>query len=384
MSPPSICFLTPYAYALFTGDPRGFGGAEVQQRLIARALKARGWEVEFVSYAAGPAREEVVEGIRFHTVAAPPRGASSRFRKPAFVGLWGGMHRSDADVYYQRCAGSITGLAALFTRLRGRPFVFSVANDRDLDGSFLREATRLQGLLFRLGVRLATRVIVQTRKQEKLLAERWGREGVLVPSACALPAGEPPPASERGDVLWVGNMLPKKRPQLMADLAPRLPELTFTMIVPPVGDSAFVREVTERLDRVPNLRRLGRVAYDEMPAYYRSAALLVSTSSAEGFANVFLEAWANGIPVVSCGIDPDGVIAGHGLGVCTGSLEETAEAVRRLVADPRERAAMGERARAYVRAHHSPEAVGARYEQLLRALPGVNRRGSAGGEAPGS
>ncbi|MDP3936634.1 MAG: glycosyltransferase family 4 protein, partial [Deltaproteobacteria bacterium] len=293
MRSPRICFVTPYAHALFTGDPRGFGGAEVQQRLISRALVARGWDVSFVSYAPGPPREEIVENIRFWTVPTPPRGSRSMLRKPALFGLWGGMRRANADLYYQRCAGSITGVAALFARLRGLPFLFSVANDRDLDGSFLREATVPQGLLYRLGVRLATRVIVQTRKQEKLLAERWGREGVLVASACALPADPLPPASARQEVLWVGNMLPKKRPQLMAELASMLPEVTFTMIVPALGDSAFVREVLAALEKAPNLHRLGRVPYIDMPGHYRKAALVVSTSSAEGFANVFLEAWAS-------------------------------------------------------------------------------------------
>jgi glycosyltransferase involved in cell wall biosynthesis len=179
-------------------------------------------------------------------------------------------------------------------------------------------------------------------------------------------------------------MLPKKRPRLMADLAAMAPKVSFTMIAPALGDSEFVREVLEAVGKVPNLQRLGRVRYEAMAGYYRSAALLFSTSAAEGFANVFLEAWANGVPVVSYGIDPDGVIAGEGLGACTASLEETAEAVRRLMADPAGREAMGARARAYVRANHSLEVVGARYAEVLGTLAGVSRRGSGGGEGPGS
>ncbi|MDP3938102.1 MAG: glycosyltransferase family 4 protein, partial [Deltaproteobacteria bacterium] len=229
--------------------------------------------------------------------------------------------------------------------------------------------------------RLATRVIVQTRKQEKLLAERWGREGVLVASACALPADPLPPASARQEVLWVGNMLPKKRPQLMAELSSMLPEVSFTMIVPPLGDSDYVREVLAALEKASNLHRLGRVPYIDMPGHYRKAALVVSTSSAEGFANVFLEAWASRTPVISYGIDPDGVIERHGLGVCTDSLEETAAAIRRLLPDAPAREAMGERARAYVEANHSPEVVAARYEELLGSFPGISRRASAGGES---
>ena len=366
--PPSICFMSPHAYALLSGVPRGFGGAEVQQALIGRALAARGFDVRFVSYAPGEAREERRDGIRVFTVPGPGHGRPGLAGKRANLDLWRALARADADVYYQRCAGTITGVVGVYARLHGKPFIFSVANDRDLDGHFVKKARPYQAALYRLGVRLAAEIVIQSDAQARLLRERWGREGVLIPSACPIPEGPLPSASARRGALWVGNMLPKKRPELLADLASAVPDVPFTMIAPEVGDPAFVRRVLDRVASCPNIRHVSRVPYGEMPATYRHAAVLVSTSRAEGFPNVFLEAWASRLPVVSLEIDPDELLCEKELGVHAKTMEEMVSAVQRLVANPSERDAIGERAQTYVRERHAPEAVGERYGSLIREL----------------
>ncbi len=365
-----ICFVSPHAYALFSGIPRGFGGAEVQQWLIGRALDARGFDVRFVTYAPGRAHDERYGDIRVFTVPGPGHGRPGLAGKLANIDLWRALSRAGANVYYQRCAGTLTGVVGLYARLHRKPFLFSVANDRDLDGHYLRTAAPHQAMLFRLGMRLASAIVIQSEHQARLLREGWGREGVLIPSACPIPEAPLPPATARRGALWVGNMLPKKRPVLLADLAAAVPEVPFTMIAPETGDPAFVRSALERLKGCPNLRHVPRAPYEAMPGYYRDAALLVSTSTAEGFPNVFLEAWANRMPVVSLEIDPDELLCEKGLGAHAKTIDEMAAAVRRLAADPAERDAIGARGQAWVRERHAPEAVGARYETLLRSMMG--------------
>jgi len=371
MTPIRICIVSPYAHALFTGQPRRFGGveayggAEVQQRLIALGLAARGVDVRFVSYAEGEPREESCEGVRFFTI---PMFAGSTWQRHVAgnLALWGALGRGDADVYYQRCAGLLTGVVAAFSRHAGCPFIFSVANDRDLDGRYLDNAPWHEGILYRLGLRLATEVVVQSRFQEKLLGERWGREGVLIPSACPLPKTPPLSARSREGVLWVGSLLRKKRPELLADLARALPAVPFTVIAPLVGEPGFIREIQDRLSGLPNVRHVESVPYQDMPAHYRRAAVLVSTSHAEGFPNVFVESWAARMPVISLDIDPDELICREGLGIHARSVVELAEGTQRLLTDAEAREEIGVRAEAYVRRCHAPEVVAERYEDLLR------------------
>jgi glycosyltransferase involved in cell wall biosynthesis len=280
-------------------------------------------------------------------------------------------------VYYQRCAGSLTGTVGLYARLHRRAFIFSVANDRDLDGHYLKTSRVHQVALYRLGLRLASAIVVQSDTQARLLRERWGREGILIPSACPIPEGPLPAAAGRRGVLWVGNMLPKKRPALLAELAVALPEVPFTMIAPETGDVLRARGAGS-VEGPPQRPPRAAGALRGHAAYPRGGALLVSTSTAEGFPNVFLEAWASRMPVVSLEIDPDEVLCGKGLGAHVKTMDEMVAAVRRLAADPAERDAIGARAQAYVRERHAPDAVAGRYESLIADVLGASGAGGRG------
>ncbi len=85
--------------------------------------------------------------------------------------------------------------------------------------------------------------------------------------------------------------------------------------------------------------------------------------------NVFLEAWARGVPVISLEYDPDEQIETRGLGVVAGgSQERLTEAVRSLWRDGDRRTELGRAGREYVREVHSPEAVTARWDEELSKL----------------
>ncbi len=86
----------------------------------------------------------------------------------------------------------------------------------------------------------------------------------------------------------------------------------------------------------------------------RSTAVVV-TSRHEGMPNVFLEAWARGVPVISLHFDPDGRIAGEGLGLfADGSWDEFVAAARRLWTEPELRRQIGDREQRLRRAGSTP------------------------------
>src|SRR5262249_16741944 len=134
--------------------------------------------------------------------------------------------RVDADVIVQRAAGSFTGMVGVPARLRGRRFVYSTASDLDFDPELLRDGI-IAPRLFRLGVRAANEIVVQTEAQAELCRTRWRRRCTVIRSV-AEPA---PPRGEPDAFLWIGRANANKRPEAVLELAARLPDARFRMVV---------------------------------------------------------------------------------------------------------------------------------------------------------
>ncbi|MEP7359641.1 MAG: glycosyltransferase, partial [Anaerolineales bacterium] len=171
-------------------------------------------------------------------------------------------------------------------------------------------------------------------------------------------------------VLWVGGIRPHKQVERVAEIAAQLPQITFVVAGGPMrGFEAYYDQARALVTQHANVRWLGFVPYVEIGRQFEAASVLLHTSTQEGFPNVFLQAWAAGMPVVSLGVDPDSLIAQRGLGLFV-PAEEGAAAIARLAADPRLVQEMGARARAYVSEVHRPEVVLPRYAAQFQSLAG--------------
>ena len=85
--------------------------------------------------------------------------------------------------------------------------------------------------------------------------------------------------------------------------------------------------------------------------------------------NLFLEAWACGVPVLSYEFDPDGRIGRDGLGVAAaGSAARFVEGARALWGARANRDDLSDRVRAHLAERHGVEAVSARWAGLLAEL----------------
>jgi glycosyltransferase involved in cell wall biosynthesis len=77
---------------------------------------------------------------------------------------------------------------------------------------------------------------------------------------------------------------------------------------------AKAESIYRQLGQFPNVELKGRLPHADTINYIASAKALVSTSNFEGFPNIFLEAWASGVPVISLHVNPGDVINEFGLG----------------------------------------------------------------------
>ena len=279
------------------------------------------------------------------------------------------MESADADVYYQRGAGTETGLVANWCRMHRRPFVFSMASDMDCRRDLPLLKSPLERFLYRWGLRNADRVIAQTRCQQESLSKNFGVQSSIVLSGCADPAGGARQDwtrtdDERPRVLWVGRRVWEKRYEWILDVAERCPTIEFDVVGPVLRPESQSLSVEEQTRNLPNVHIHGKVTHNEMPAFYSAATVLCCTSIYEGFPNTFLEAWSRGVPVVAT-FDPDNVIRCHGTGWTTDTVEGIVNILRNVTRSPEALANAGNAAREYYLAHHTPSACLAKLQRVL-------------------
>jgi glycosyltransferase involved in cell wall biosynthesis len=340
------------------------------------------FRVSFLVRSESPEPTEWLEGVQI-VKWTPPRGGLPSLHKVTHkYHFWRILEGIDPDVVVQRCAALLTTGLALYCRLRRRKFVYMAAHDTDLGtdvppwwGEGGR--ARRRWALYRLGLRLADRVIVQHGDQLALLRAHYGKEGVVRPCVQRLPEAPAPPRERF--ILWVARGEPWKQPEQFLALARAFPRERFIMVCPPAdGDPSVSRRARAEALTLGNLEYRGLVPPSEAEELFSRALLYVNTSRSEGFPNTFVQAWKHGTPVLSLAVDPDRVIATHRLGAaCDGDPERMRGELAALLDQPARWEACSRNALAYVREHHDLRRQIERDKCVLTAL---SRKGAPGGE----
>jgi glycosyltransferase involved in cell wall biosynthesis len=358
----SICFVAPHAWSAVSGDPRRreIGGAEVQQSILARLFAASGYRVSMICLDHGQPDPIVVDGVTVHRAFHPDAGLPVvRFAHPRLTSMWRALRVADADIYYYRSTSMWIGVIAEFCARHGRHAVYAGASDRDFvpgHGGQIRYAR--DRWLFRRGIERADAIVAQNEVQRAQVREHFGREALVIPSCYVLPEDAFP---GRGDeVLWVGTMHDNKRPQMLLDLAARLPHRRFVMIGGPSANGRTSYEAAKaRAAGLANVEFTGFLPLAEVERRFDRARVLVSTSVYEGMPNVFLQAWARGVPTVATvDVGPNRHVQ---------DLEEMEAGVERLFDGCAWRAA-SRTVRDYFAKNHSPAQALERYGRLFREI----------------
>jgi glycosyltransferase involved in cell wall biosynthesis len=109
--------------------------------------------------------------------------------------------------------------------------------------------------------------------------------------------------------------------------------------------AAKVRRKIQDLGLENEILLVGKVPYENLPAYYQNAKVNLFASTCENCPNILLEALAAATPVLSSDIQPMPEIAGGGARLFSPySPDEIAEALRAVLDDPAEARSMSERA----------------------------------------
>ena len=368
-----ICFVETQGYSVLSSDTRRSttGGESIQHALLARAFAERGWRVSMVSADFGQDDGVVIDGIQVWKTYKLSAGVRYlRFIHPRLTSIWRALRSADADIYFQSCAGLMTGVVARFVASRNRKMIFRVAHDSDcVPGQQLINLER-DRRIYDYGLRRADIISAQSNIQKNAMDKNYGLPSIVVDMVAEIP--EEMPVSARDiDVLWVNNFRGFKRPELVLEIAKGMPEVSFTMIGGAMKgfDDLFGR-VRDEASTIDNIQFVGAIPYSEVNSYFSRAKLFLNTSDSEGFPNSFLQAWVRGVPVVSY-FDPDGLIASKGLGISVNTQDDFREALSELLAQKDEWSRIGQRARQFVVDRYCSETIARKYEQLIRERFGI-------------
>jgi glycosyltransferase involved in cell wall biosynthesis len=121
------------------------------------------------------------------------------------------------------------------------------------------------------------------------------------------------------------------------------------------------------MSSIKNIRYCGRIKNEKMKDYYKSASILCCTSDYEGFPNTFLEAWAQGLPIIST-IDPDGLIERKGIGTVCKTNEDFINAIEIYRRDLVNYESVAKSARKYFKNSHAEDAAIGKFVESFKTL----------------
>lgn len=352
-----VVFYTPTIGPLLgQGATPTAGGAERQVLLLSRELARRGLRVAVVAFALDglPDRSEGVDVI-VRPSYRRRRGVVGKADE--LLRIVGSLGRARSRVIVKRGAGFDLAVIGLYARATRTRLLFSAASLVDFDYEQI-DSSRRNLILYKLGVALASSIVVQSEEQAEACRRYFGREPTLIRSVAVLPdqAVNVPTA-----FLWIGRIVSYKRPLAYIELARSLPQARFRMVAVSAPGSAGDRlraAVRTAAAEVGNLELLAPRPHADLMKLVSEAVAVVSTSDFEGMPNTFLEAWSRGAPAMALAHDPDGVITRHRLGTFAGgSAKVLAEQAELLWRDRWARQDLSRRCRHYVAAEHSVGAV---------------------------
>lgn len=344
-----------------------------------RALRERGHDVVLAGahrgYGGSP--PDRVEGIPARLYPARRLFPAPGFSGLVAPGLWRALHRHAREfdiVHVHATRDLITLVAARIAQHRGSTTLLQTHGMIDESRNPLAVPADL--VLTRPALRRAATVLFLTPEERDSLAVVSRGAARLA----ELPNGVPPaaaadtarPAASAPHMLYLARLAARKRPTEFVDAAAALADefgaARFTLVGPDEGEGDRVRGAIRASGHEDRIRWEGPVAPERTAAWMRAATAYVLPSVDEPYPMAVLEAMAAGLPVVvtdTCGLAP--FVREHDAGiVIAGDRAALVGAMRTLLGDPVEAAAMGARGRRAVGRHRSMGAIAERLEALYR------------------
>ncbi len=325
----------------------------VQCLHLVEELRARGWQLSFVTPVSG-AREPSTVSSRLGPVRVWGRDAAgtwwSRLRHARR--LYGALRDTPGDLVL-RC--DAPGELPRTAWPVGRPQVQLLAGERVPQRHWARGDTAILR-----GARLV--MVPSTTFRARL---RSPARAQVLPPAFPVPA---PPRRERRAVAWVGPLRRDSGSDVFLDLADAFPDTPFQLCAQSGGDAAYAARVQARCRTLANVALALDAPYPHVVESLGAARFLVSTARGGDLAARSVLAWLHGAVVVSLVSDPDALLRERGLGWHAVDPHALFVAVQRGLQNDDACALVRERARRYAEEAFDVRRVAERFERRVAPL----------------
>lgn len=358
------------------------GGVEVVVTELARRMAALGHEVTCYDRAGSDvmtgedpgAGERVVDGVRVVPVRTVDRRglaalSSSYFATRAAI-------KDKPDVIHYHAEGPCVWLP-----LARRAGIRTVATVHGLDWKRAKWG-KVASACIKAGERAAAAgadaLVVLSEGVRRYFREAYGREAVFIPNGVGLKEQLPAKAIrerwglEGGSyVLYLGRLVPEKRPELLVGAFGGLDTQKRLVIAGGGSDTpAYEARLRALAAGDPRVLFTGFVEGRALEELYSNACAFALPSDLEGMPMGLLEAMAHGRCCVTSDIpECADVLAGTGVTFPRGDAAALREALAAVLSDPARAGALGEAARERVAAEYDWDVV---VERTLAVYGGTN------------
>jgi len=362
--------------------PVGGGGGRVAQDLC-RGLAALGHEIRVLTaHLDGLPAVETGDGFEVIRVRSgrkePFRASLTAMAGYVFASIWSGMRlirEWKPDVIHVHFAVPAGPAALVLSRLSGVPYVLT-AHLGDVPGGTPEKTGRWFKWVYPFTPPIwksAAAVVAVSDFTRRLAEKSYPVAMQVIPNGVDLSALDPGKITPGNPplVVFAGRFVPQKNPLQVVRTLSELRDLPWRCAM--LGDGPLRAEVEGEIDRLGLRERFilpGWIEPDDVIDWFRRSDILFMPSRSEGLPVVGVQALALGLAVVAGQVGGFVDLVEPGVNGCLfdpDKPEPAADALRALLAEPRELLAQREASRRLAGRFDLKQIV-AQYEQLLLRL----------------
>lgn len=342
--------------------PNQIGGAEMQAREIAIALKKRGHSIYYVCYSGAKYTSE-----EYDVTIIDAKSKWDIFYNGTKRKLYNALDKIKPDLVYHRAFVPYSRFVAQWCYQHKVPFYFHSADVYTLIRKNNTPYNVIENYWLKYTLEHATGIICQNKEQFEALRKFKLKKKTIIyniqrKNTC------PINKNKRKNVVWIAKFEPAKQPEVFVNLAEHYPDkdVTFTMFSSKCPKTGINESILKRIKACKQITLIEGKDNTFINEYLcNTATVLVNTSVSEGISNTFIQAWMRGVPVVSLNSNPDGWFDNNLIGgCCNGDTEKIEDFVTKIMSE-KEYSKYSRASITFAESNFSPEVVIPQMEKLM-------------------